>query len=435
MLKTELEVPVNNSLSTFLPIIRTKDKHYKFCWDSVLGYFTRSAYARDLRSLNTDDFRDACKERFFSVLDDREFWSHIEGMYFKNDYIFEIAPELMALKSADKTIDANSKKLGDMLQNLLNGFCLDSSNESSLNFLDKIIKYEFDKISFEQKDESKSSTPYLPYLTDFFKRDLCFLNRNPRYFSEKIYDLLRLYGFLYVSQMALNIRSWKDMEPRSKPCFFIMDSEVASRERINVKSYGYSQLNEHLSYLFPYLAMNEALQKKGEVVPLWLLAECIRESEFDLNKLNDFANDFFEKRKNNYKETVTCESSESVTEALDKLLNLSYLQFDKAHGNLTTYNQTAVRGMLKAICGPFIQRRGQSGQVLTFNQDYIVLLTNLAIGERQQLRFHELIKEFELRGVFFDKQSQQALVEFYERMGNVERMSDSGDAVYVSKTI
>jgi DNA phosphorothioation-dependent restriction protein DptG len=27
------------------------------------------------------------------------------------------------------------------------------------------------------------------------------------------------------------------------------------------------------------------------------------------------------------------------------------------------------------------------------------------------------------------------LVAFYERMGNVERMSDSGDAVYVLKTI
>ncbi|MQK80561.1 DNA phosphorothioation-dependent restriction protein DptG, partial [Escherichia coli] len=27
------------------------------------------------------------------------------------------------------------------------------------------------------------------------------------------------------------------------------------------------------------------------------------------------------------------------------------------------------------------------------------------------------------------------LVAFYERMGNVERMSDSGDAVYVRKTV
>jgi DNA phosphorothioation-dependent restriction protein DptG len=72
---------------------------------------------------------------------------------------------------------------------------------------------------------------------------------------------------------------------------------------------------------------------------------------------------------------------------------------------------------------------------LVFNQDYLVLLTNLAIGELDRLRFNELIKAFESRGVFFDKQSQQVLIEFYERIGNVERMSDSGDAVYVNKTI
>ena len=87
------------------------------------------------------------------------------------------------------------------------------------------------------------------------------------------------------------------------------------------------------------------------------------------------------------------------------------------------------------ILNPFIQRRGRAGQVLTFNQDYIVLLTNLSIGECDKLRFHEIIKEFEARGVFFDKQSQQSLIDFYERMGNVERMSDSGDAVYVRKTV
>ncbi|MFA0643989.1 DNA phosphorothioation-dependent restriction protein DptG, partial [Vibrio cyclitrophicus] len=32
-------------------------------------------------------------------------------------------------------------------------------------------------------------------------------------------------------------------------------------------------------------------------------------------------------------------------------------------------------------------------------------------------------------------QTEQELIKFYERIGNVERMSDSGDAVYVRKTI
>ena len=55
--------------------------------------------------------------------------------------------------------------------------------------------------------------------------------------------------------------------------------------------------------------------------------------------------------------------------------------------------------------------------------------------EKDKLRFHELITAFEQRGIFVDKQTEQELIKFYERIGNVERMSDSGDAVYVRKTI
>jgi DNA phosphorothioation-dependent restriction protein DptG len=53
----------------------------------------------------------------------------------------------------------------------------------------------------------------------------------------------------------------------------------------------------------------------------------------------------------------------------------------------------------------------------------------------EKLRLHELMTAFEQRGFYLDNQSRQILVAFYERMGNVERMSDSGDAVYVRKTV
>ena len=72
---------------------------------------------------------------------------------------------------------------------------------------------------------------------------------------------------------------------------------------------------------------------------------------------------------------------------------------------------------------------------MIINQDYLLLLTNLTIGSDKRMQFQKLIKGFKNRGVWFDQQSEQALIEFYERVGNLERMSDSGDAVYVRKTI
>ena len=83
----------------------------------------------------------------------------------------------------------------------------------------------------------------------------------------------------------------------------------------------------------------------------------------------------------------------------------------------------------------FVQSRGRSGKVLVMTQDDLMLLINLAIGTQLQLRFQELLKQFRARGVYFDKQSELSLIAFYGRVGNVDRMSDSGDAVYVKHTI
>ena len=82
-----------------------------------------------------------------------------------------------------------------------------------------------------------------------------------------------------------------------------------------------------------------------------------------------------------------------------------------------------------------MQRRGRAGRVLVLNQDHLLLLANIAIGKQEKLRFQELIVEFRKRGIYLDKQTEIELIKFFERIGNIEKMSDSGDAVYVRKTI
>ena len=83
MLKSEFKVPPSNSLSTYLPL-RTKDKHYKFCWETVLGYFVHSAYNKALITTDLEGFKKLCKQRFSELLDEPEFWLEIENMYFEN---------------------------------------------------------------------------------------------------------------------------------------------------------------------------------------------------------------------------------------------------------------------------------------------------------------------------------------------------------------
>ena len=69
------------------------------------------------------------------------------------------------------------------------------------------------------------------------------------------------------------------------------------------------------------------------------------------------------------------------------------------------------------------------------DQDRLILLTNIAIGDKKKVRFQELLNEFNSRSIYFDIKSQVELINVYEKVGNIERKSDSGDAVYVKTTI
>ncbi|WP_211251292.1 DNA phosphorothioation-dependent restriction protein DptG [Marinospirillum insulare] len=357
----------------------------------------------------------------------------LKKAYFDKGMLLNVAPELATLRGNEKEMDNNTKNLGKLFTSLLCKHQLESSNSGRMNFIEREFKALFDQNTEANKPTKASeSTSYLPFLSELFAQDLDFMNKRPQYFMANLNSFARLYGFLYTAQTALNIRNWQAGEPTSKRCYLIIDTEKAGSERNKLQLSGFKHLREQLEYLFPYLAMSESLQEKDSIAPLWQLAQALPEDDSELaDRLEKYAKLFIKKR-NLPEDTKTC--AKTPVGWLKELLKLSHMQFHKSNSR-HKYNQDLVKGQIQALSEPFVQSRGRAGQVLVINQDYLVLLTNLAIGEKDKLRLHELIKAFEARGIWFDKQSQQALVAFYERMGNVERMSDSGDAVYVKKTV
>ena len=436
MLNTGLpSVSGKNSLTSYFPI-RTKDRRDAFNWDTVLGHFVKYSYCKDLKNNDIELFKEACKKSFVSKLDDENLWETLDVMYFHNDGLFEISPELLLFKAQKIKGTAPDGRLGEFYNNLLNGFYFKNKPTSKLNFLEQEIVNTFEKqtisgISDGGIVKKSNENPYLPFLADLFTEDLSFLGTKPKYLLASFKDFLKLYAFLYTSQLALNLKEWRNGEPVSKPCYFIVDNEKASDERTHIRSHGFKQLTKSLKNLFPYLAMNESLQESGaHKVPIWSLANKIDKTEDNLSLLNEYKNNFAEDRglSSKIQDATDCLS------AIDNLLQLSVEQFKRGESR-HEINVMYSRTVESELCGQFIQSRGRAGRVLVFNQDLLILLTNLAIGENEKVRFHELITSFESRGVYFDKQSQQVLIDLYERIGNVERMSDSGDAVYVRKTI
>ena len=433
-LTKELAV-TKNKLTTYFPL-RTKDERKEFDWNSILGQVIAEVYRKELKNKDFEHFEGLCEAELKKRLDDPGFWSVIQQMYFAQKDALKIAPEFLLFLSEQKEDNRHNKRIGKMFTNMLEDTSLVRLKPIRLNFLEQVIYDVLLEQALKPEKEIKRAEAkeevYLPFLAASFKQDLKFLSSKPRYLLESFNSFLKLYGFLYTSQLAHNLVNWDQGEPKPIPNYLILDIEKASQERREVKDYGYKQLYKHVHRIFPFLTMSEMLQSDKDVVkPLWVLADSIRTSDRALNQLNLFAVDFISERQ---LKTEALPKAGAI-EALRQVLRLSLEQFKTGNKDKDDINTNFAKATLKLLCTDFIQQRGSAGSTLVINQDYLLLLTNLAIGDQEKLRLNELMKSFETRGVYFDKQSQSEIVQFYERIGNVERMSDSGDAVYVRKTV
>ena len=264
ILKKDLKVSSSNALNSYFPV-RTNNSEDSFDWSVAQGIVVRNLYqkvvAKNLARLGEDEqgnkvdqslerFRELCKEDFAIRLDEPELWSYLEKMYFANDAFFDVAPESLLFKISSLSGSSSKNRLGDLFSSLMGGFCLTDKVRIQRNFLEQQVvdSLRSEKVitDFKGKLLSKgiNERPYLPFLTDFFCQDIEFLAKHPKYFLEKLEDLLKLYGYLYTAQLALNIKGWASLEaPTSKPLYFIMENETASKERIDLVKNGHQKVS------------------------------------------------------------------------------------------------------------------------------------------------------------------------------------------------
>lgn len=427
--------PNKNTLNSYIPV-RTKGND--FDWSSVVGLVLRGLLRKKIDKYNYQDFIRDCKANLQSKLGEEEFWDVLEEMYFANQDIFSVSPEFLLFKSQKSECKQGDIRVASLFINLLNGQQIEQF-DAHLNFIERAFLETLKAKTKQDTDKSLRATeaPYLPYMAEVFKRDLKFLSTYPKYLLNEFEQFLAFYGFTYTAQLSLAISDWKTGEaPTAKPLYFIMDHERASSERIHIKKHGYKLFSESSFKLFPYLSMLENLQPNPDEIkkPLWQLAKDIESSQrSDLaERIKNYALMF---RANRKLDTKLPDNATTAIEWLEYALKLAEEQFRDPKTDRPSIIKKYMTEVEKNMATDFVQARGRSGRVLVLTQDHIILLTNLVVGKEDKLRFHELLLGFQERGIFVDKQTEQELIKFYERIGNVERMSDSGEAVYVRKTI
>lgn len=426
----------NNLLDSYFPL---RNKGNEFDWDKVTGIVLSHALRIQVTKYEFEAFREDCKRRLLSSLESPDFWRVLDRIYFEKQNIINLSPLFLLFNaqfaSMGKTkLGPSNWRLGTLFTSLLSDFSISKPPHDRLNFIEQeMLNVLKEKIEPLTKNPFGEEQPYLPYLASAFQRDMEFLASHPTYLLQELSNTLKLYAFAYCSQLALNIRSWRDGEPKSKPLYFILDTEKASLERYKIQHNGYKQFAALSIDLFPVLSALEVMQVGEKKRPLWQIyadAENSSEKEQVFSSLKQYVKDFIIDR-----DLRDRPSPENIDQLFRQMEEVAIEQFQDTKTERASVNKKYVKELEEKICTDFIQTRGRSGRVLVLNQDYLLLMTNLAIGSKPKLRLHELIIEFEQRGFYVDNQTKQALVAFYERMGNVERMSDSGDAVYVLKTV
>lgn len=430
----DLKVADKNKINAFLPV---RNKGNDFAWDTITGIVLADALGKSVGPYTLAEFQHDCRARLGAAMEPLAFWDVLERMYFTSDDLFRISPEFLIFKASDGADEGGrpNDRMAALFRVLLGGATIPAEFHEELNFLEAellaVLRTKMRPGARAGAARAGGEEPYLPFLAEAFKADLAFLFRHPKYLLEELTNALQLYAFCYCTQLALSVRDWRGGAPQPKPLYFILDTEKASQERAS-KRHGYDAYRSSSAYLFPYLSAAEALQGKDAKRPLWRLYEEARAAGDQAGLvvvLNRYAVEFAENR--GLKRPAP---ADDLAGAFGRVLDLAYEQFKPGthrHG----INQKYMKELQDEICDEFLQFRGRSGLMLVLNQDRLLLLTNLAIGDRDRLRLHELLEEFKRRGIYLDSQSAQALVAFYERLGNVERMSDSGDAIYVRKTL
>lgn len=78
----------------------------------------------------------------------------------------------------------------------------------------------------------------------------------------------------------------------------------------------------------------------------------------------------------------------------------------------------------------FVKGRGKHGLVLNITREMLLTLTTLCIKDKP-IKLKQLYKEYEKRGLFFDKYSKYEIEDFLTKLNLIDKKSDSGDAKYV----
>lgn len=432
---------IKNTADDFLSVGTDKKKNAIY-WDYVYKELASSLFSMKSTAQTFTALKSTILTNIGNDRKTKELKPLIEQVYMQNNGFRNITPLSYLLLENEKGVGGKTAILVRLLKNMLSEPKSDSHclEESGNNILERVLIEQF-KAQCEVSLPEDSGTVYLPFLAKVFTEDLHKLTSNAAWFAKDFEAVIRLYSFLYVSQLALHLRYSIADKPKSERLYFLLEQEQASKERIKSVTYGFESIFGHkgAAYkLFPYLSYLNLLTNayKDNPPPFWQIVEDHKvdgekgEIVAALGKMNQTFSQLFGV-------SIEGNDDDSLIDHIKTGLKIQKSTFSKSSkkSQRAPKNKNVFDSIKTIYAAGFYRSRGPAGTFLELKADVVLLLTNLIIGSGEKMLIGDVVAAFKARGIWLDIQSKQALIAFYENIGNVDKLSDSGEAVYVKSTI
>lgn len=310
-------------------------------------------------------------------------------------------------------------------------------NKQEENLLYKLVSESLPELQ-ENKSVSLKGINYINFVRELFIKDFKFLISNEELYKNSLKRFLEYYYIFYTSQIILKLSKFEDADLQNpEPLYYTLNWESVSKNRTSYR-FGWELLKSKSNSIFAHAITLEMLNyhyldKKLSYNDLF---EIFKENDSKENNIKEQINELI----NVYKEKLGINEEElkySNKDSGNEIFNLVYklfetveYQFNKGRGRARA-NQAYSKWFIKFVEANFGKRRGALGYTLNLDEEDIILITKLCINNNEKLKLNTLFEEFKKRGICFDRNSSNKIVQLYEKLNLLEKKSDSGDAQYV----
>lgn len=282
---------------------------------------------------------------------------------------------------------------------------------------------------------------YLPFVREQFIKDFKFIISKEDLYKDSLKRFLEYYYMFYVSQLVMKLNSFEDADlTKAEKLYYTLDWERTAKTRTAHK-FGWEKIKNDTGSLFSHAVVLEMLNHNNLEEKLGYKDLEVLFNNSNKEKVNNQIEELIESYKEQLKDInwsgfkyANISSEIDCFNSVKELFGVVRYQFENSNSR-SRANEAYRNWFVRFVQNNFAKRRGQLGYNLNITEDDIILMTKICINDKGKLKLNNLFEEFELRGLFFDRDSKIKIIQLYEKLNLLEKKSDSGDAQYVKSVL